>query len=270
MKKLMIQIICVLLFLPAGGLISGEKKSYLEEMVINPDGVMKSQNWGEVVTSRDLYMWGRTMGLYLVPDHAPVKDNRAAVLHPDGTVITVQNLHPGKNYTLFIDPVTFRNPDNKDISSKLEVSVRCERLGTQILAELHFSEMGQKGIIALPVPYIFSHTGCVEIVLRERSDRKMTWALWDMILIAGDTLPLQIQKKKPVLEEKPIKKKNLRTAKKSEQEKKPKVVKKKPRKAAVKPVKKKEQKAVKKVIKKKNFEKKLEIRRPVQKKEQKG
>jgi len=249
--------ICVLLFIPAGGILSGEKKSYLEVMVINPDGVVKSQNWGEVVTSRDLYIWGRSMGLYLVPDQAPLKDNRAAVIHRDGTVITAKNLHPGKSYTLFIDPVVFRNPDNRDISSRLEVSVRCERLGTHILADLHFSEMDRKGVISLPVPYIFTHTGCVDIVLQERSNRKTTWALWDMVLIAGDTLPSQIRIKKPVLPEKLEKKKKLKAAEKPVKIKKLKAVKK--------PKKKKKLKAVKKPVEKKE---QTPVKKPVAKKEQ--
>lgn len=240
MKKVLILMICFLILFPAGGLFAEVKKSHLEVMVINPDGVMKSQNWGEVVTSRDLYIWGRTMGLYLVPDQAPLKDNRAAIIHRDGTVITAENLHPGKSYTLFIDPVVFRNPDNRDISSRLEVSVRCEGLGTRLLADLHFSQMSRKGVIALRVPYIFSHTGCLDIVLRERSNRKTTWALWDMILVAGDTLPFSMKMKKPVLPEKLEKKKKLKAVKKPKKKKKLKSTKK--------PVEKKEQTAVKKPV----------------------
>ncbi len=193
-KKLPLIIIFLVSFMAA------KPSGYIETLVVNPDGSDKD-SWGEGVSAKDLYIWGRTQGVYLLPDRAPLRDNYAALIHRDGTKIKIRNLNPGRRYFLHLDIAAFRNPDKKNISSRLEVTVR-SAAGSRLLADRGFFEGGSDPFPVLPVPYAFTHTGSIEIILREMSNRKVSWAVWDMILSTGRQLPpvIKIPKTKKRLE----------------------------------------------------------------------
>ncbi len=186
------KLLCVILVFGAS-ILTAKTTPFAEILVINPDGTEKGGVWGEVMAARDLYLWGRSVGLFLLPDKLPVKDDHAAVIHRDGTLVKMDNLHPGKRYFLHIDVVAFRNPDKKDISSRLEVTVQCTSLGSKLLADIRFNDIEEGGIPVLQIPYACTHTGTIEILLREHSNRKVTWAIWDMVLATENKLPPKIK-----------------------------------------------------------------------------
>jgi hypothetical protein len=161
-------------------------------IVINPgssDAASFSASWGHVRDSRAIYNWGRNLLIFLHPDSGPVSDGLAAYLGPEGTtILDGKGQKPEAAYSLWIDFAVFRNPDRVVIPSTLKVFVSGGQYAFRELAGFTFNEM-KPGAVRISIPYELTVSGDMRIMLKEYSQGRNTWAVWDIILSDSTELP---------------------------------------------------------------------------------
>jgi hypothetical protein len=161
-------------------------------IVINPgssDAASFSASWGHVRDSRVISNWGRNFRIFLYPDSGPVSDGLAAYLGPEGTtILDVRGLKPEAAYSLWIDFAVFRNPDRVMIPSTLKVFVSGGQYPFREVAGFSFNEM-KPGAVRISIPYELTVSGDIRIMLKEYSQSRNTWAVWDIIVSDSPELP---------------------------------------------------------------------------------
>jgi hypothetical protein len=141
-------------------------------------------SWHDVVTFKDIYRWGRSRGIELLEDNAPVVDRRARFISKFGSTIRVSNLKSDHRYRVWIDFVIFRRVERSDIISRLEIF-----MDKKLVETLNFGEVGMSNNpYRLEIPYDLSIDGNVEIIFIEHSSMGGFWGIWDLVVSDSNEL----------------------------------------------------------------------------------
>jgi hypothetical protein len=141
-------------------------------------------SWHDVVAFKDIYQWGRSRGIELLEDSAPVVDGRARFISKFGSAIRVSNLKSDHRYRVWIDFVTFRRVDRSGIISRLEIF-----MDKKLVETLNFGEVGMSNNpYKLEIPYDLSIDGNVEIIFIEHSSMGGFWGIWDLVVSDSNEL----------------------------------------------------------------------------------
>ena len=165
-------------------------------IVINPrlSGEYASfGEWGDLIESAAIYEWGRSHNLYMRPDSHPVVDNIAGYIPPESILsITLNGLKRGSYYTMWIDFVTFDNPESTSFPSLLRVFVRNDYYLYRELAVFNLGNMPSEPV-KISIPFELSESGKVYILFEEYDTgktfrSKTMWGIWDIIIADIDNL----------------------------------------------------------------------------------
>lgn len=165
-------------------------------IIINPglsdDGYASQWDALSLIESGAIYEWGRTHGMYMRLDAPPVIDNIAGYLPPGGSlVLDINGLKRGAYYTMHVDFVTFRNPDEISFPSLLKVFAKNEYHQYQELAAFSLDNQHPARI---PIPFELSESGKITVLFEEYSLSKTSfkfetvWGIWDIIITDADDL----------------------------------------------------------------------------------
>ncbi|PKL37715.1 MAG: hypothetical protein CVV44_15345 [Spirochaetae bacterium HGW-Spirochaetae-1] len=161
-------------------------------IVINPgsaDAAAWSSTWGPLIDGAAIYAWGRGQNLYMKEDMGPVVDKMAAFVSLHGTYVTVKDLRTSGMYILWLDLVSFRNPDSAQFPSTLKIFIRSRRHDYRLMRTCSFPHAGGE-LLRIEIPFEMSAEGEITILFRELSPMKRTWGIWDMIITDTRELPL--------------------------------------------------------------------------------
>jgi|GEM_PF-3877933 len=161
-------------------------------IVINPgsaDAAAWSSTWGPLVDAASIYAWGRGLNLYMKEDRGPVVDKMAAFVSLRGTYVTVKDLRTSGMYILWLDLVSFRNPDSAQFPSTLKIFIKSRHHDYRLMRTCSFPHTGGE-LLRIEIPYEMSAEGEITILFRELSPMKRVWGIWDMIITDFDELPL--------------------------------------------------------------------------------
>ncbi len=141
-------------------------------------------SWHDVVTFKDIYRWGRSRGIELLEDNAPIVDSRARFISKFGSTIRISNLKSDHRYRVWIDFVIFRRIDKSNIVSRLEIF-----MDKKLVETLNFGEVGMSNNpYGLEIPYDLSIDGNVEIIFVEHSPMGGFWGVWDLVVSDSNEL----------------------------------------------------------------------------------
>ena len=182
-------------------------------IVINPglsDAFLSFGEWEGVIDSKRIYEWGRSHKLYMNPDAGLIMDNLAGYLASGGSVtLTVDKLKIDGFYHMWIDFVTFRNPDGENIPSLLKVFVKNEKYPYRELDSISFSN-AKAEVVKIDIPYELSQSGKIIIRFEEYTlpkavfKFKPVWGIWDIIIADKDELSADDVRSQNVYEVKKI------------------------------------------------------------------
>ena len=165
-------------------------------IIINPglsDKYTVFGNWGDLIESHTIYKWGRSHNLYMRPDLQPVIDDLAGYIPQEGMLsINLNGLKRGSYYTMWINFVTFGNPQSASFSSLLKVFIKNDYYSYRELAVFSLGNMLPQPV-KIPIPFELSESGKVNILFEEYNNSKTfrsktTWGIWDMIIADVDNL----------------------------------------------------------------------------------
>lgn len=166
---------------------SYSKDRSFHTIVLNLDGRNDHSfiySWHDAITFKQIFRWGRSEGIELFDDSAPVVDRRARFISKFGSKIKVSNLKSDRKYRIWIDFVHFHGVGDGDIISRLEVF-----MDDKLVKTLNFGEIGKNNNpYKLEIPYELSADGDVEIVFKEHSPMGGFWGIWDVVISDSDEL----------------------------------------------------------------------------------
>lgn len=166
---------------------SYSKDGSFHTIVLNLDGRNDHKfiySWHDAITIKQIFRWGRSEGIELFDDSAPVVDQRARFISKFGSKIKVSNLKSDRKYRIWIDFVHFHGVGDGDIISRLEVF-----MDERLVKTLNFGDIGKNNNpYKLEIPYELSADGNVEIVFKEHSPMGGFWGIWDLVISDSDEL----------------------------------------------------------------------------------
>lgn len=178
-----------------------QREDDIHVIIINPgssDSFRFFGEWGGVIESRHVYNWGRSYQLYMNPDDGVIIDNIAGYISPGGRVIlSIDGLKIDGFYSIWIDCVTFRNPERVEMPSFLKVFAGNEKYPYRELAVFSFTDI-EPNAVKITIPYELSQAGKITILLEEYTlpqtafRFKPLWAVWDIIIADSAELPVEI------------------------------------------------------------------------------
>lgn len=153
--------------------------------------------WDAVADYNKIKRWAQTRHLEVIPDSEPVVDKTAAFVSQYGSGVSIDNLDPNRNYTLYIDFVSYKG-GNGGITSRLVITAEDERL-----AELNFGENNSGGYYRIQIPRNIVFDGKLDLKFDEAATTSGVWGIWDMVLTDGE-LPstMSVKKTKPEVTDK--------------------------------------------------------------------
>ena len=165
-------------------------------IVINPglsNEYASFGEWGDLIESAAIYEWGRSHNLYMRPDSPPIVDNIAGYIPPESILsIGLNGLKRGSYYTMWIDFVSFDNPESVSFPSLLKVFVRNDYYLYRELAVFSLGNMPSEPV-KIPIPFELSESGKIYILFEEYDTgktyrSKAMWGIWDIIIADTDNL----------------------------------------------------------------------------------
>ena len=163
-------------------------------IIINPGFSDASfDEWGDLIGNAAIYKWGRSHNLYMRLDAQPVVDNIAGYISPEGALsITVGGLKRGSYYTMWIDFVTFNNPESVSFSSLLKVFIKNDYYLYREIAAFSLEDMPSEPV-KIPIPFELSEAGKIYILFEGYDSgktfrSKAMWGMWDIIIADVDDL----------------------------------------------------------------------------------
>jgi len=158
----------------------------------------KSTGWSDRTKAYDIYRWGRSQGLFLVDDKAPLIDKYAVFVSPYGAEFEIKNLNKFKDYILWIDFVRY-NGDKSKISSRLKIFADGRNI-----TEIIFKDLLSEGLYKIVIPRDLIYDGSVKIRMEEFAEKTGYWGIWDMI-VSSEKLPDNIKRTMKTKEKRKLK-----------------------------------------------------------------
>lgn len=143
-----------------------------------------NNSWLGTLTQKKIKKWGKTRGLFLVPDSGPVIDGLAVFVSKHGSEIIVTKLEKGF-YRLWIDFVVFNKNRTVKVPSSLEIYI-----DKKLLKIIKFDKITPaKNPFILEIPYNCTVDGKIVIYFKENTSVEGFWGIWDIILSNSHSLP---------------------------------------------------------------------------------
>ena len=149
------------------------------------DDATYMKDWSVTLGEKDIYNWGKSLGIYAIGDAPPVVDKRARFVSRFGSSIRLTGLNGNNKYRLWCDFVIYKNAQRSGIVSQLEIF-----MDEKIVKTLNFGDATpENNPFCIEIPYELVQDGSVEIYFRERSANPGVWGVWDCVLSDRVSLP---------------------------------------------------------------------------------